>query len=95
MTDTGFLAYCCSPAIAWVKDTGQTLLVQEEERRWWSLYGTEAVIWDLCVLAYPFHKIVHFLSILLGFTVPEAEEILGTILHEWAEKGILCIEGRD
>jgi hypothetical protein len=95
MIDTGSLVYRCSPAIAWVKDAGQTLLVQEEKKCWWSLHGIEAVIWDLGVLAYPFHKIVRFMSILLGSTMPEAEEILGTILHEWVEKGILCVEEGD
>ncbi|MGD2205445.1 MAG: hypothetical protein PVH17_01585 [Anaerolineae bacterium] len=94
MTGVGTSAYRCSPGIAWVKDAEQTLLIQEEKRRSWSLCGAEAVVWDLLVLAYPFPQTVRFFSALFACTTQEAEEILRTMLGEWEEKGIVCaVEG--
>lgn len=89
MMAAGSSTYRCSPTIDWVKDAGLTLLVRADDRRAWSLYGVEAAIWDLLVLSYPFHKVVHLLSILLACTTGEAEEILATTLEEWETKGIV------
>lgn len=90
------LAYHCAPDIAWVKDDGLTLLVHQGGACSWRLNGAEVAIWDLLSLAYPFQKMVRFLSVLLACTPEDARGILVATLGEWEQKGIVCAaEGID
>ncbi len=91
MTGQQLLAYRCAPTIAWVKDATQTILVEEEEGRSWSLQGLEAVIWDLLGLRYSQEKITRFLTVLLGCSGEEAEEELFAIMLKWEKSGVVCV----
>jgi hypothetical protein len=82
-------AYRCAPAIVWVKDSGQTILVESENERCWIIRGVEAMVWDLLTLKYPFEGIVHFLSVMLETPVDEATGALWAILQGWEDAGIL------
>lgn len=96
MTGQQLRAYRCAPTIAWVKDATQTILVEEDKGRSWSLQGLEAVIWDLLALGYSLEKITCFLSVLLGSSGEEAEEELFAILHKWEKAGVVCVvKGRE
>jgi hypothetical protein len=81
--------YRCAPAIVWVKDSGQTILVEGEKERCWIIYGLEAMVWDLLTLNYTFERIVRFLSVMLETPVDEAMGTLLAILHGWQDAGIL------
>ena len=85
--------YRCSPDITWVRDAGQTLLVDAQRRLFWSLEGAEAAVWDWLTLAYPYDKIVHFLSLLLSATTGEAQRMLVETLRSWQVRGILQVMG--
>jgi hypothetical protein len=86
--------YRCAPTIAWVKDAGQTLLVEEKGRRAWSLRGEEAVVWDLLNLGYSFDRTVAFLSDLLEIPGEEARMRLCGFIREWEVAGIVHTVGR-
>lgn len=90
MTGERVLAYCCAAAVAWVKDADQTIVVEEETGRCWSMRGVEAAIWDLLTLDYSFEQIVRFLSALLNRSSEETTEALSTTMQRWEEAGILC-----
>ena len=94
MTVQGFF-YQCSPDITWVRDTGGTLLVDAVRAQAWSLSGVEASIWEWLTLAYPYDKVVHFLSVLLRIRADEAEETLLSALRGWLAAGILQISGEN
>ena len=79
----------CAPSIVWVKDSGQTILVERESERWWIIRGVEAVVWDLLTLNYPFQGIVRFLAVMLEIPLDEAMGNLWAILREWGDAGIL------
>jgi len=83
-------AYRCSPSITWVKDSDQTILVEEEKGQSWSIHGVEAVIWDLLTLHYSLGRIVRFLSVLLNGSKDEAIESLLVAIQRWEEAGIIC-----
>ena len=82
-------AYRCAPAIVWVKDLGQTVLVERESERRWFIHSTEAMVWDLLTLDYAFESIVRFLAVMLEIPVDNAQGTLLAILHGWEELGIV------
>jgi hypothetical protein len=87
--DSQAVAYRCAPAIVWVKDSGQTILVESENERYWIIRGVEAMVWDLLTLNYTFEGIVRFLSVMLKTPVDEATGALRAILQNWENAGIL------
>lgn len=87
-----WLAYRCAPAITWVKDTDQILLVDAEREQFWLIQGVEAAIWDFLALAYPYEKIVRFLSLIQSISTDEAEETLQLALCSWQRAGIVQLE---
>jgi len=88
-----WLAYRCTPAITWVKDADQILLIDAEREQFWFIQGVEAVIWDFLALAYPYEKIVHFLSLMHSTSTDEAEETLHLALCGWRRAGIVQLVG--
>lgn len=93
MSDDGQRTYRCVPTIAWVKDAGQTLLVEEEAGRTWSLRGVEAAVWDWLSLGYSFDEIVGLLKVLVGASDEEARERLVAMLEGWKQAGIVRLAG--
>lgn len=87
--DSQGASYRCAPAIVWVKDSGQTILVESESERCWIMRGVEAMVWDLLTLNYTFEGIVHFLSVMLEIPVDKASGDLWAILQGWEDAGIL------
>jgi hypothetical protein len=85
--------YRCAPAIAWLRDADQTLLVDAERGQFWSIRGVEAAIWDLLTLNYPYEKIVPFLSLLMRVRTDEAEGMFLAVLRGWQEAGVVQIRG--
>jgi hypothetical protein len=81
--------YRCAPAIIWVKDARQTILVAEDTGSSWTLCGVEAAIWDLLALNYPAEQIARFLSALLAISPQQAAAALSSALQSWAQVGIL------
>lgn len=94
MSDPGSIVYRCAPTVCWVKDTDQTILVEEQSGHSWSLRGLEAVVWDLVVLKYPAGRIVEFLAALLDKPLEVAREELRSILQRWEEIGLLKATGK-
>ncbi len=88
-----WLAYRCTPAITWVKDANQILLVDAEREQFWFIQGVEAAIWDFLALAYPYEKIVHFLSLMQDTSTDEAEKTLRASLFGWQKAGIVQLVG--
>jgi hypothetical protein len=89
-------AYHCAPALCWVKDAGQTILVDGESGRSWVLRGVEAAIWDLLTLGYPAGQIAPFLAVLRTSPVDQASDTLAAVVHAWVEAGIVLVqEGGD
>ncbi|MGQ9598773.1 MAG: hypothetical protein ACUVWZ_05095 [Anaerolineae bacterium] len=89
MSGVSSIVYRCSPTVSWVKDSHRTILIEKENGRSWSLQGFEAAVWDLLVLRYPAVQIIEFLAVLLGEPVEKATEVLGSLLQEWRETGIV------
>ncbi|MBU0703104.1 MAG: hypothetical protein KKC18_04485 [Chloroflexi bacterium] len=91
------VTYCCSPSIVWVKDAGQTLVVDRETRQTWTLRGMEAVVWDLLAVGYSYQRIVPLLSLIFSLSAGEAKSTLTGLLREWQDTGIVqvCREAND
>jgi hypothetical protein len=87
------LTYRCSPAIVWVRDAGQILLVDKEAEQSWSLHDAEAVIWDLLTVGYSYEKIVQMLSLTLSLSVEQADRTLSNVLRNWRDAGIVQVSG--
>lgn len=85
----GASTYRCAPTVVWVKDAGQTILVEEAGRNSWILRGEEAAIWDWLTLNHPFERIVRFLSVISGTSADEARKALLAILQRWEKAGIV------
>jgi hypothetical protein len=84
--------WICPANIQWVRDAQQILLVDERSGQVHALQGVDAAIWSWLALAYPYPKVIGFLSLLLGVPVGEAEQRLATILQAWREAGLLDAE---
>jgi hypothetical protein len=91
LPDNQWLTYGCAPAITWLRDADQILLIDAEREQFWSLRGVEAAIWDLMILAYPYEKTVHLLSLLLRNSTDEAEKVFLTTLDSWHYAGIIQV----
>lgn len=89
MSDGTIVVYRCAPDIFWVKDAGQTILVEGETGCSWLLSGWKAVIWDLLSLGYSVEDVVRFLTVLLDVGPEEARRRLLAALHQWAGNGIV------
>ncbi len=90
--------YCSAPDILWLKDAGQTIVVDRATGRSWMLRGVEAAIWDLLVLGYSFEQAARLLALLADMVEDEARVSLSTTLQRWERVGILVMEkgkGRD
>jgi hypothetical protein len=85
------LVCCATPTVVWLRDGNQVFLVDEERQTSSTLRGTEATIWDLVVLAYPYPNIVAFLSLLLHVSADEARIHLMAILGQWQAEGLVNI----
>ena len=95
MSDGGRLTYRCAPTIAWVKDAGQTLLIEEKQGRAWSLRGAEAAVWDWLSLGYSYDEIVGLLSVLVDTPEEKARERLASVVHGWEQAGIVRLAGKN
>lgn len=84
------LAYGPAPGITWVKDAGQTILVDGLGGRSWILYGLEAAAWDLLALGYEFEGVVGALALLAGVDDEQGRTMLLATTRRWQEVGILC-----
>jgi hypothetical protein len=73
----------------WVKDAGQTLLVDRETGQSWLLYDAEAMIWDLLIVGYPYEKIIQMISLVLSLSEERAEHTLSGVLRTWQKAGII------
>ena len=95
MSSDILLAYHCAPEIVWVKDAGQTILVDRQAGRSWLLRDWKAVLWDLLSLGYVAEQIIRFLVPLLDVPPDAAREELLTTLEEWESSGLVCsaVEG--
>jgi len=87
------ICYRCAPAVTWVRDADQTLLVDAEGGGHWSLRGAEAAVWDWLVLAYPYERIVRFLSLLLRVPAGQVGKVLCSTLLAWQDAGIVQAVG--
>ena len=90
MSGGAMLVYRCAPDIVWVKDAGQTILVNGETGCFWLLSGWKAAVWDLLSLGYIAEEIVRFLALLLDVPPETARGTLLTILDEWQGNGMVC-----
>ncbi len=86
--------YVCAPAIGWVKDLGQTLLVDDEGQQSWVLHGMDAAIWDLLALGYSLERTADFVAVLSTISRNEASMRLLATIQRWEEAGILLVPGR-
>jgi len=84
------LVYRCAPDIVWVKDAGQTILVDGEAGCSWLLSGWKAAVWDLLSLGYLAEEIVRVLTLLLDVPPETARGRLLTVLGEWECNGMVC-----
>lgn len=91
LPDDECLTYCCAPAVAWLRDADQILLVDPARKQFWPIRGAEAAIWDFMILAYPYEKIVRFLSLLLGTSTGEAKKIFLAVLRDWQRRGVIQV----
>lgn len=87
------LTYRCSPAIVWVRDAGQILLVDREAEQSWSLHDAEAVIWDLLMVGYSHEKMIQMLSLTLSLSTDQADHTLSSVLRNWRDAGIVQVSG--
>lgn len=85
--------YQCSPDIVWVKDAGQTLLVDRRADRSWLLHDAEAVIWDLLTVGYSYEKTAQMMALVLSLSKEQAERTLSGVLADWRHAGILRSAG--
>jgi hypothetical protein len=90
MSGQNGLAYGPAPGIAWVKDAGQTILVDGLGGRSWILHGLEAATWDLMALGYSFEDVAGSLALLAGIDDEEGRTTLLAMIHRWQGAGILC-----
>ena len=85
--------YQCSPNIVWVKDAGQTLLVDREGERSWLLHDAAAMMWDLLAVGHSYEKITQMISLILSLPEEQAGRTLASVLGDWQEAGILELVG--
>jgi len=85
--------YHCSPAIVWVKDADQTLVVDGESGQSWTLRGAEAVVWDLLAVGCRYRKIVELLALTLSLSPKQADQSLSSMLRKWRAAGIVQVSG--
>ncbi len=83
------LAYGPAPGVAWVKDAGQTILVDGPAGRSWTLEGLEAAAWDLLVLGHSFERTAGSLALLAGTDDEQGQTTLLAMVHRWQLAGIL------
>jgi hypothetical protein len=78
-----------APGILWLKDAGQTLVVDPDAGSCRALTGVEATIWDLLALGYPHARLTATLAVVLSVAPGEAADRLAGIVRGWAEAGLL------
>ncbi|MGD1992490.1 MAG: hypothetical protein PVI59_04775 [Anaerolineae bacterium] len=85
-----------APAIAWVRDAGRTLLVDQMTGASLLLQGAEAVIWDLVVAGHSYDRLIPMLAAILSLSEEKARIALVGALAVWQEKGFLIVsEGEE
>jgi len=94
LSNSSTLTYQCAPSIIWAAELDQTLLVDRERGLSWFIEGVEATIWDLLVAAYPYERIVYFLSLLLDVPAVESEKVLLAAIQSWHDRGIIETSGK-
>jgi hypothetical protein len=85
--------YVCAPAVRWVKDLHETLLVDDQSQQSWVLQGIDAAIWDLLALDYGPERIADFLAVLLTTSTNEASKRVLATIQRWEQAGILRSSG--
>jgi len=90
MSGQNGLAYGPAPGIAWVKDAGQTILVDGLGGKSWILHGLEAVAWDLMALGYSFEEAAGSLALLSKVDDEQGRTTLLVLVRRWQGAGILC-----
>ena len=83
--------YRCTSSIVWVRDAGQTLAVDEETGRSWTLRGVEAVVWDLLTVGYAYRRIVLLLSLIFSLPAAAAAQALDSLLRRWREANLIQV----
>jgi hypothetical protein len=91
MTGEEECTYVCAPAIRWVKDLDQTILVDYDGQQSWILQGIDAAIWDLLTLGYGLEQTADFLAVLLTISSGEASHRLLATIQRWEQEGILQV----
>lgn len=89
----GRYVYRCAEGVTWVRDAAQIFVVDATGELSCSLHGAAAAVWDFLALGYPYEKIVHFLSLLLGLAADEARAELISMLCGWQDAGIVQVVG--
>jgi len=87
------LIYHCAPSIIWTRELDHTRLIDSQRGASWTIQGVEATVWDLLLLAYPYQRVIAFLSSLLVVPAEEAKEVLLAILEKWQGEGIVETSG--
>ncbi len=83
------LAYSPAEGITWVKDAGQTILLDGLGGKSWILAGLEAAAWDLIALGYSFDDAAAALAILAGTDDDQGRATLWATVGRWQGAGIL------
>lgn len=87
-------AYRSAPGVIWLKDAGQTIVVDEAAGRSWALRGLDAAMWDLLVLGYSFRQAARLLALLADLPQGKARSALSAMLQRWESEGLLSLEKR-
>ena len=85
----GTQIYRCGQSIVWARERDHISIIDSDKGARWTIQETEATIWDLFVLSYPYQRVITFLSALLDTPVEEAKDILATVLANWQCKGMI------
>lgn len=85
----GAQSYRCRQSIVWARERDHIRIIDGDKGTHWAIQETEATLWDLLVLSYPYPRVIVFLSALLNVSVEEAKDILAAVLASWQCKGIL------
>ena len=83
------LRYYCSPAIVWVKDADQTLVVDRATGQSWSMRGTEAVVWELLTVGHSRSRAAQLLSLILSVPARGGRHTLADVVQRWRDANLI------
>ena len=81
------------PAVHWVQDAGQVLVVNEDTGSAVSLPGFEAAVWKWFSLSYNHADVLAFLREAIDRPEEEARLLLDQCITRWVGLGLLVQEG--